>query len=230
MRKLGMGLGLLLAVGCAHHQDAKLDDSGLAKLNNDQMGPVDDARLELGRAQDMASKARANEADAKARVEVGKSEREVGEAQVKRAAAQRDLLKKQYADQNAMAQAEQDVSAAQEATKAQDAKLAYLNQNVAACAAERNAAEAHVLTQEAVVEQSKYQAMQQGGAPQTASIDPAKLDSRLAEARNRENEARKQAMDRRTQAKDLYDRWARVDSKASATPQGAPPAAQTAQH
>jgi hypothetical protein len=226
MRKLGMGLGLLLAVGCAHHQEAKLDDSGLAKLNNDQMGPVDDARLDLGRAQDLASKARANEADAKARVEVAKSEREVAEAQVKRAAAQRDLLKKQYADKDALSQSDADVSAAQEAMKAQDLKLEYLNQNVAACAAERNAAEAHVLTQEALVEQSKYQAMQQGGAPQTASINPAQLDSRLAEARKREADAQKQAIDRRTQAKELHDRWARVDPKAGTM--GAPPQQQSA--
>ena len=222
-----MGLILLVAAGCAHHQEAKLDDSGLARLNNNQMGPVDDARLDLGRAQDMASKARANEADAKARVEVAKSEREVGEAQAKRAAAQRDLLKKQYADKDALAQSDADVSAAQDAIHAEEAKIAYLNQHVAACAAERNAAEAHVLTQEAVVEQSKYQAMQQGGAPQTASINPAQLDSRLAEARKREAEAQKQAIDRRTQAKELYDRWARVDPKAR-PPQGIQPAAPTA--
>jgi hypothetical protein len=225
MRKLGVGLGVLLAVGCAaHHQEAKLDDSGLAKLNEDQMQPVDSARLELGRAQDMVSKTRANEADAKARVEVAKSEREVGEAQVKRAAAQRDLLKKQYADKDAMAQADQDVSAAQEAIHAQEAKVGYLNQNVSAAEAERNAAEAHVVSQEATVEQAKYQAMQQGGAPQIASVNPGQLDARLAEARKHEAEAQKQAAERRAKAEDLFGQWQKVDAHARVMkPQSVPP-------
>src|SRR6202012_2137356 len=124
------------------------------------------------------------------------SEREVGEAQLKRAAAQRDLLKKQYADANAMAQSDQDVAAAQQAIKAQEAKLAYLNQNVGASEAERNAADAHVATQEVVVEQAKYQAMQAGGAPQTASINPAQIEQRLADAKKREAEAQQQAAER----------------------------------
>jgi len=224
-----MGLALLVAVGCAHHQEAKLDDSGLARLNEDQMAPVDTARLELGRAQDRASKARATEADAKARVEVAKSERDVGEAQAKRAAAQRDLLKKQYADANAMAQADQDVKAAQEAIHAQEAKLAYLNQNVGAGEAERNAAEAHVATQEVVVEQAKYQAMQAGGAPQTASINPGQLESRLAEAKKREAEAQQQAADRRAKAETLFAQWEKVDAHARVMkPQAVPAPPQTA--
>jgi colicin import membrane protein len=227
-RMMGLGLGTMLAVACAgHHQEAKLDDSGLARLNEDQMQPVDNARLDLGRAQDAVAKAQANETDARARVEVAKSEREVGEAQVKRAAAQRDLLKKQYADKDAMAQADQDIASAQDTMRAQDLKLAYLNQNVNVAAAERNAAEARVLTQRAVIEQTKYQAMQQAGAPQTASVNPGDLDSRLAQARAHEANAQKEAAEKRAQAVNLYDRWEKVDARARlmAKPQEVPPPA-----
>src|SRR5206468_921375 len=55
-----------------HQQEARLDDSGLARLNEDQMQPVDNARLDLGRAQDAVAKARATEADVRARVEVAR--------------------------------------------------------------------------------------------------------------------------------------------------------------
>jgi hypothetical protein len=220
--------GALCAVACASHQpEARLDDSGLARLNEDQMQPVDNARLELGRAQDNVAKARANEADARARVEVARSERDVAEAQVKRAAAQRDLLKKQYADKDAMAQADQDIAAAQDAMRASDLKLAYLNQNVAVAAAERNLAEAKVLTQQAVIEQTKYKAMQQAGAPQTASISQGSIESRLAQARSHEAEADKDASQKRAQAASLYDRWEKVDARARmmAKPQENPPPA-----
>ena len=227
MRKvLGLALGGLLAVACAHHtEEARLDDSGLARLNEDQMQPVDNARLDLGRAQDQVAKARANEADARARLEVANSEREVAQAQVKRAAAQRDLLKKQYADRDAMAQADQDISAAQEALRASELKLQYLNQNVALAAAERQAAEAHVRTQAAVVEQTKYQAMQAGGAPQVASINPGTLDARLAEARSQEAQTQRAVAERRSQAQSLYDRWqqAAARSRLTSNPQEVPP-------
>jgi chromosome segregation ATPase len=225
-RFLGLGLGALLAVACAsHHEEARLDDSGLAQLNEDQMQPVDQARLELGHAQDAVSRARANESDARARVEVAKSEREVAEAQLKRAAAQRDLLKKQYANQDSMAQANQDIAAAQDAVRASDLKLQYLGQSVALASAERAAAEAHVQTQQAVVEQTKYRAMQAGGAPQIASINPGELDARVAQARSREAQAQRAVAERRTQAVATYDRWQQADarSRALGTPQDVPP-------
>src|ERR1700687_4201630 len=103
MRKLILfGAGALLAMGCASQQRpvAKLDDSGLARLTEQQMQPVDDARIEEGRANDAVARAKAAEADARARAEVAKSEREVSAAQLKRSAAQLDLLKNQYASKD----------------------------------------------------------------------------------------------------------------------------------
>src|SRR5438046_10555544 len=99
--------GILLAVACSSQKPvAKVDDSGLARLNEAQMEPVDSARVEEGRANDGLAKARAREADARARLEVAKSERGVADAQLKRALAERDLLKKQYASNDKMADIE----------------------------------------------------------------------------------------------------------------------------
>src|SRR3979411_1138269 len=103
--------GALLAVACSSQKPvAKVDDSGLARLNEAQMEPVDSARVEEGRAQDSLAKARAREADARARLEVGKSERGVADAQLKRALAERDLLKKQYATKDKLAEIDQEVA------------------------------------------------------------------------------------------------------------------------
>ncbi|MGE5048962.1 MAG: hypothetical protein ACM3PC_10360, partial [Deltaproteobacteria bacterium] len=112
MRRLVIVAGAALVVACASHQQAtRLDDSGLARLNEQQMQPVDDARIEQGRAQDAVARARANEADARARLEVAKSDRTVADAQLKRAVAERDLLKKQYASPDQLAPVEQDIAA-----------------------------------------------------------------------------------------------------------------------
>jgi len=75
----------LIAVACSSQNPAaRMDESGLSRLNESQMEPVDDARVEEGRAHDAAARARANEADARARLEVARSERSIAEAQLKR--------------------------------------------------------------------------------------------------------------------------------------------------
>src|SRR3981081_2410161 len=121
MNRLGLlGGALLLVAACAsgNKEITKIDDSGLGRLNEHQMEPVDDARVEQGRAQDAMAKARSAEAEARSRYEGAKSERDVAEAQLKRAQAEGEMLKKQYADRDAMARAENDITGAQERIKA----------------------------------------------------------------------------------------------------------------
>src|SRR2546428_8874765 len=160
----------LLALACsAQRPAAKLDDSGLARLNESQMEPVDAARIEEGRAHDAVSRARANEADARARLEVAKSERGVADAQLKRALAERDLLKKQYADKDKLAEGDQEIAGAQGRIRATDLKLRYLEQMIAVAESERRLAEAHVGTAQALTERAKHRAMRAGNAPAAAS-------------------------------------------------------------
>jgi len=216
MRTILMALGgALVVVACSSQKPAaKVDDSGLAKLNENQMEPVDEARIEQGRAQDALSRARANEADARARLEVAKSERAVSDAQLKRAQAERDLLKKQYADKDRMAAVDQDVAGAQEAIRATDLKLQYLQQLIGVSETERRLAQAHLTTTNASTERAKYQAMKAGNAPEAASITPGEVEKRIAEAQGQEAEIRKEVAQRRSNAVDVYNRWQQADAKA----------------
>jgi chromosome segregation ATPase len=217
MRRLSFVLGLMVAGACASHkQEAKLDESGLARLNEQQMQPVDDARVELGRAQDAVARAKAGEQDARAQMEVAKSEHDVADAQLKRATAQRDLLKKQYADQDSMARADQDIRAAQERLKAADLKLQYLNQLIATRTAERKAAEAHVGTAQALTEQAKYRAMEENNIPQAQSVNSGEMDKRVADARANEANAERDAAGQRAKAVDLYNQWQKMDAQTRA--------------
>jgi hypothetical protein len=79
--------------------------------------------------------------------------------------------------------------------------------------AERKAAEAHEVTANARVEQAKYQAMRDAGAPQASSVNGADLDKRLAEAQVQEAQMQKEAAQRRAGAIDLYNRWQELDSR-----------------
>src|SRR5882672_351601 len=197
-----------LALACASSPKPvqKVDDSGLARLVESQMQPVDDARVEQGRAQDTLARSRANEADAQARLEVAKTERGVADAQLKRALAERDLLKRQYAPQDQLARADEEVRAAQDRIRAADMKRAYLERMVQVAQADRNAAAAHLETAGAMVEQAKLRAMSAADVPQAQSANGGAIESRLAEAQVREAQLRKQAADLRATAVDAYNR------------------------
>jgi colicin import membrane protein len=231
MREANWLIGAMgaLALSCASSPKPvqKMDDSGLARLDESQMQPVDDARVELGRAQDALARSRANEADAQARLEVAKTERGVADAQMKRALAERDLLKKQYAPQDQLARAEEEIQAAQERIRAADMKRTYLERMVQVAQADRDAAAAHVETANAMVEQAKFRAMKAADVPQAESANAGSIDSRVAEAQVREAQFRKKAADLRASAVDSYNKWqqsdARVRTLARPEPMPVPP-------
>jgi chromosome segregation ATPase len=216
MRRIlfAVGMGGALVACSSQKPVARVDDSGLARLNEAQMEPVDDARVEEGRARDDLARARATEADARARLEVAKSERGVAEAQLKRAQAERDLLKKQYATKEQLAEVEQEIAGAQERLQATDLKLQYLQQMIGVAESERRVAEAHVLTTQALTERAKLQAMKAANAPQAASGNIGDIDHRVASAQSQEANLRKEAAQRRSNAVDLYNRWQQADARA----------------
>lgn len=213
----GIAPGFYLAalVGCAGSQQmAKVDDSGLARLNETQMQPVDDARIEEGRARDGVAKATANEQEARSRVEVARSEREVADAQLKRATAERDMLKGQYAERDAIGRAENDIAAVKQRIQAADLKLSYLTKMVAVAESEHKVAMAHVTTAAAVTEQSKLKAMRAANAPQVASVNSAAIDERLAQAQAAEAQIKAQTAQQRSAAVEDYNRWQDLDARA----------------
>jgi len=216
MRELNWAVpACALALSCASSPKPvhKVDDSGLARLDESQMQPVDDARVEQGRAQDALARARANEADAQARLEVAKTERGVADAQMKRALAERDLLKRQYAPQDQLVRADEEVRAGQDRIRAADMKRAYLERMVQVAEADRNAAAAHVETANAMVEQAKFRAMKAADVPQAGSANVGVIDSRVAESQIREAQLRKQAADLRASAVDAYNKWQQTDAR-----------------
>jgi len=214
-RILGIFASVLAAAACSHSQKpvAKVDDSGLSRLNEDQMQPVDDARVEEGRARDAVARARANEADAKARLDVAATERSVADAQLKRSQAERDLLKKEYASRDQMAKVEADINASQQRIQAADLKRQYLERMLQVAQAESKLAQSHLKTAEAMTEQAKLRAMRGANVPQAESANVGEIDSRVAQLQAGEAQDRKRAADLRASAVDLYNKWQETDSR-----------------
>jgi hypothetical protein len=207
---------VLAAMACSHAQNTaapQVDDSGLARLNEDQMQPVDDARVEEGRARDALARAKANEADTRARLDVAVTERSVADAQLKRSQAERDLLKKEYANQEQMAKVEEDIRASQERIKAADLKRQYLERMTQVAQAETRLAQAHIKTAESMTEQAKLRAMRSANVPEAGSANTGQVDSRVAQLQRNEADERKRAADLRASAVDLYNRWQETDSR-----------------
>jgi hypothetical protein len=159
------------------------------------------------------ARAKANEADARARLDVANTERAVGDAQLKRALAERDLLKKQYANQEQMARADDEVRAAQQRIQAADLKRSYLEKMVQVAQADTQTAQAHLATSQALTEQVKFRAMKAADVPQAQSINGGEIDARVAQAQLHEAQLRKQAADLRASAVDLYNRWQQTDAR-----------------
>ncbi len=213
MRIMAWVAGTLIFAGCAqHHEMTKVDDSGLSRLNESQMAPVDDARIEEGRANDAVAKAKAAEADARARLEVARSEKDVSDAQLKRSVAERDMLKKQYAPRDQQVRAEEEIASAQERIHATELKSKYFEQLIAVAETERKAAEAHAITAHASTEKAKYRAMKSADAPQAGAVNPGDLDQQLASAQAQEAEFQRLAGEQRSAAVNLYNQWQQADS------------------
>lgn len=210
-------LGLLTLAGCAHgnKQPAveRIDNSSMTRLNEKQMQPVDDARVEEGRARDALARAKANEAEAHTRVEVAKAERDVSVAQLNRAKAERDLLVQQKASPVDVSRATAGQKTAEERVRASDLKIEYLNRMIGVAQRETRLADLHAQTQGAMVERAKYQALSVADPNQLQGVNGAKIESQLAALQAEESRARKEAADKRVEAVDSYNRWQELDAR-----------------
>lgn len=226
MRTAAIGLlGLGLVAACSHAKPMQhIDDGALVRLNEQQMQPVDAARIEAGRSRDQMARAKAAVHDGQAKIDIAKAEREVAVAQLKRAQAELDLLTHQKADTKDLDRANQDLRTAQQRVQAVDLKLDYLNRNLGVVQLEEKVAEAHAQVAEAAVERSKYQALQGANSNEVRGLNPALIDQRMAEAQVREANLRKQAADKRVELVEAYNRWQELDAKVRTSPAPAQPA------
>jgi hypothetical protein len=215
-KSAGPALGLAVLVGCAHDKQAateRVDSSSMTKLNEQQMQPVDNARVEEARAQDALARAKASEAEAHTRVAVAKAERDVSTAQLNRAKAERDLLTQQKASPGEVARASANTKTAEDRVHASDLKIDYLNKMIGVAERETHLADLHAQAQAAMVERAKYQALAAADPNQIQGVNGARIESQIASLQAAEATARKEAADKRVEAVDSYNKWQEMDAR-----------------
>jgi hypothetical protein len=215
-KSAGAALGLAVLAGCAHKQQAateRVDNSSMTKLNEQQMQPVDNARVDEARAHDALARARANEAEAHTRIAVAKAERDVSVAQLNRAKAERDLLVQQKASPGEVARATANYKTAEDRLRATDLKIDYLNKMTGVAERETHLADLHAQTQSAIVERAKYQALAAADPNQLQGVNGARIESQVASLQAAEATTRKEAADKRVDAVDSYNKWQELDAR-----------------
>ena len=212
-----LGLGLL--AGCSHDKPMQhIDNGALVRLNEQQMRPVDDARIEEGRARDNVARAKAAVQDAKAKIDIAKAEKDVAVAQQKRSKAELDLLNQQKADLKDIDHAKNDLVTADQRLQAVDRKIDYLNRSVGIAQLEEGVAQQHAAVTEAAVERAKFQALQAANSNEIRGMNAAVIDQRLAESQAKEAQLRKEAADKRVELVDSYNKWQELDAKVRTAP------------
>jgi hypothetical protein len=203
--------------GCAHEKKAaqmeRVDDSSMTRLKEEEMQPVDDARIEEGRARDALARAKANESESRTRLEVAKAEKDVAVAQLNRAKAEHELLQKQKAPPEQQARAAQARKDAEERVRAADLKIEYLTRMVEVSGKEVALADAHAQVSTAMVERAKARVLQASDPNQLQGVDAAKIEAQIAQLQAQESSARKEAAEKRVAAVDSYNRWQELDAR-----------------
>jgi hypothetical protein len=216
------GLALVTACGGTKKAAVKIDDGALARLNEQQMQPVDEARIEEGRARDHQARAHAATQDAKAKMDVARAERDVATAQLNRAKAELDMLQKQKADTKDILRAKGDLQNAQDRVKAVDLKIDYLKRMAGVAGLEEQLAAQHAEVAKASTERAKFQALHGANSNEVRDMNSGEVDRRLAEAQVKEAQLRKAAADRRVEVVDAYNKWQELDSRIRSSPTPAP--------
>jgi hypothetical protein len=213
--------GALIALsalsGCAHEKTAqmeRIDDSSMTRLNEQQMQPVDDARIEEGRARDALARAKANDSEARTRVEVARAEKDVAVAQLNRAKAEHDLMVKQKVAPDEHGRAALARKDAEDRVGAADLKIEYLGRMVEVSSKEVALADAHAKVSTAMVERAKARVLQTSDPNQLQGVDAAKMEAQFVQLQAQESNARKEAADKRVAAVDSYNRWQEMDARA----------------
>jgi hypothetical protein len=173
----------------------------MTRLKEEEMQPVDDARIEEGRARDALARAKANESESRTRLEVAKAEKDVAVAQLNRAKAEHELLQKQKAPPEQQARAAQARKDAEERVRAADLKIEYLTKMVEVSGKEVALADAHAQVSTAMVERAKARVLQASDPNQLQGVDAAKIEAQIAQLQAQESSARKEAADKRVTAR-----------------------------
>src|SRR5262249_7374045 len=184
MRVLVGVAALAVAGACAHGsaRSDKVSDEVLARVPADQMGDVNQARMDVGKAQDALAREKVRLEQAKKYVDVANGEAKVAAGQLDRDQAAQQAA--DYArDEQAKTQAQSAQGLARQRQQVAAAHLQAANQLVSYGQERVNAAQKAVDLANARLGLAKYKALQASGDKAVADIDAAAIQKRVEDSR-----------------------------------------------
>lgn len=204
----GLAAALLALGGCAGTKEAKIDESWVARVPEDQLGSVREARTAQQSAEDDVKRAEVARDDAEQAL---KAERQRADAAKKEADANKTELeaaqKTGQADQiNAATQKQKE---SQAVVAAAEARVKWFEKEKDAKAAEVDVKTRKVDVAKAQLEFAEYQALKNAGDTRVEDMSEANFRAEISKAETKQAEAEQKVSQLRDEAKEARAEWRR---------------------
>jgi hypothetical protein len=189
LSRAAAGILLAVAAGCATTAApnargtgaSTVSDSDFARLGEDQVQPVTDARADLARARDELGRAKLSVVNDQHEGELARSDQGAARAEASRAAAETSM----GTDSNEPDQVQQaldDTETARQGQDVADARLAYSKKLATAQAAQVTASERKVDLMVEKVNLAKLRSLEEAAVPAAGKYDRASMMKRVVDA------------------------------------------------
>jgi len=184
MRVLVASAALALAAACAHGSSRSdtVSDEALARVPPDQLGTVNQARLDVSKAKDNLARENLRLNQAKKYVDVANNEVKIADEQLNRDKAAQEAANYARNDQGAT-QSQSAMGLARQRQQVAQAHVQAANQLVNYAQERVNAANKAVDLANARLESAKFKAVQASGDPAANNIDGQAIAKRVEDAR-----------------------------------------------
>jgi colicin import membrane protein len=213
---LAVGASMAFLAGCGSSKAARVDDSMIARIPEDQLGGVRDAQMNRTKAADSVTRAEVAVRDAERESEVA---RRNADASKSRMEAEKAAVKAAEAtgQANPIAQAKSQLQGADAGLAAARAEVAWHDRKIETKKAHLDLSKAELNVAERELSLARYEALQKSGDVRAKDMSEAEFMSALAEAKRDVENARRRVDEQTRVEKDARAQWQQLRSQ---TPQG----------
>lgn len=207
---------LAVALGCAGNASSSkaasstVSDSDFGRLSAGQSAPVENARAQLGLAQDELGRAKLSVVNDQHEGELARSDQATATADVSRAAAL-SKMGKDSNEPNQIQEAREATATARSSRQVADARLAYSRKLAASQAAQVTAAERKVELMTEKVNLAKLQSLDDARVPAAGKYDRATVMQRVVDAQRAYDRAVTTAAAASVETTTARESWQKLD-------------------
>lgn len=223
-RALAVAAGILTMAGCSGSRSAQvpvIEESWLARVPQEQLEPVYEARSQVRRAEDEVTRAGVQVTDATSQVRVARAQLDAAERELDVAKANLAAAKEQ-AQRPGIIRAEQQLDVAKLAVQTAKERVKLTEERLAAAEAKRQLEVAQVDSARVNLARTEYEILSQTGDTRVEAYDAADFDKAAAATSAEEADAQKEHQKRLQAAQQAEERYQHSRSQLQAARNAAP--------